>query len=621
MVMSGRPCPAPSLARHPTDNIMKNLTTDTLIPAAWLLPRGRRSSRFIIVAAALCRVVSGGSEAAVGTVNTAAMANVPDAALSLVEALAYFNGSLGRALSPEEALLVTGPLGVGDRIHFAIPGAGPHLLPVPPGGLRVRRGGLTIDGYTQPGASACTRPADEPNDAVLRVVLDGRTGNHTGQPEDGEGRILVINAPDVTIRGLSVLSVHTTAEGGENYGIGWGAEGARGRISGCWIGVHPDAATVAGGEVGVSAFETDGGHLVGTDADGIDDAAERNVIAGFNVQTMVEDATECVIAGNFLGVMPDGRRTIPQEVEDLVTEGDAVGGGNLDGLVVGSPAVGALRPAAMNIIGGQKDEVVQFYYGANRRVVIRGNRCGLGTDGRTPLPSGRFYNPSAADVLITDNVLAHHSRPLINLRGRVVHRRNIMTGNADLFTGEDLSLLAAETGDPRPAPHVDPLLAGAGRLRATLPLPADPSLTPLIVEVSWSPLAETPPQSRLHLLTFADNGLLDADPALGAVDAALSAAGLPSMGPGVLLVTATAVASDGSGSTSVFSEPVAFNLPSPILEIARVGGDVRVSWSGTGWELESSTDPAGGAWEAVSGSSPLLVPPTAARRFFRLRLR
>ena len=67
---------------------MKNLTTDTLIPAAWLLPRGRRSSRFIIVAAALCRVVSGGSEAAVGTVNTAAMANVPDAALSLVEALA-----------------------------------------------------------------------------------------------------------------------------------------------------------------------------------------------------------------------------------------------------------------------------------------------------------------------------------------------------------------------------------------------------------------------------------------------------------------------------------------------------------------------------------------------------
>src|SRR3990170_4358724 len=48
----------------------------------------------------------------------------------------------------------------GDTIAFAIPGAGPHYLQVPTNGFPIiyQKHGLTIDGYTQPGALANTNP-------------------------------------------------------------------------------------------------------------------------------------------------------------------------------------------------------------------------------------------------------------------------------------------------------------------------------------------------------------------------------------------------------------------------------------------------------------------------------
>jgi len=68
----------------------------------------------------------------------------------------------------------------GDTIAFNIPGSGPHYLKPPPGGfpLVYQKHNLTIDGYTQPGSSVNTKPITETNNAVIKIVLDGR-----GQPK------------------------------------------------------------------------------------------------------------------------------------------------------------------------------------------------------------------------------------------------------------------------------------------------------------------------------------------------------------------------------------------------------------------------------------------------------
>src|SRR5437867_1674124 len=73
-------------------------------------------------------------------------------------------GSLRQALL--DANNTPGP----DNIHFSIPGPGPHTI-TPETDLPAISGPVTIDGYTQAGASPNTLPNG--NNAVLAIEVDG----------------------------------------------------------------------------------------------------------------------------------------------------------------------------------------------------------------------------------------------------------------------------------------------------------------------------------------------------------------------------------------------------------------------------------------------------------------
>ena len=104
-------------------------------------------------------------------------------------------------------------------------------------------------------------------------------------------------------------------------------EGNNTRISGNFIGVLPNGTnefnnTAAGlpNEGAIQIGRTDGGTIIGTDGDGVNDAAERNVFAGVIPKTvdpvngydhLIEfygsgQRTNIVIAGNYIGVGIDG---------------------------------------------------------------------------------------------------------------------------------------------------------------------------------------------------------------------------------------------------------------------------------------------------------------------------
>ena len=114
----------------------------------------------------------------------------------------------------------------GDTIRFAIPGAGPHRIKTPVGGYPlVTQDGVTIDGYSQPGAKPNTREVLSGNDAVLAIYLDSTddtSSGDAGQPDrsstrlpfsgygPSENAILAVHGADhVRIKGLGFLARHT----------------------------------------------------------------------------------------------------------------------------------------------------------------------------------------------------------------------------------------------------------------------------------------------------------------------------------------------------------------------------------------------------------------------------
>src|SRR5437763_5112555 len=72
----------------------------------------------------------------------------------------------------------------GDTISFNVPGtAGQvHYLQTPPNGYPIiTNNGVTIDGYSQPGASPNTNPIHAPNNARIKICLDSSSPSDLGE--------------------------------------------------------------------------------------------------------------------------------------------------------------------------------------------------------------------------------------------------------------------------------------------------------------------------------------------------------------------------------------------------------------------------------------------------------
>jgi len=259
----------------------------------------------------------------------------------------------------------------GDTIAFNLPGASSqvHYLKTPLANgfpLVYKKHNLTIDGYTQPGASANTNPLTSSNNAVIKVVIDGRDGGATdmrvnkygttsisdpyidntldssfnnGFTGANESALLgVYRSTNVNIRGLAFLG---TFSGSSPYGGNvqkglciaqdWGldqsvkgmfeytegsSEGCH--INGCWFGVDPGDPTTAGCagfRVAITSYRQPSagqrptipnvGLIIGVAPGSANPRAEFNVMAGVGCFASVE-GTRGRISGNFIGVMPDG---------------------------------------------------------------------------------------------------------------------------------------------------------------------------------------------------------------------------------------------------------------------------------------------------------------------------
>ena len=310
----------------------------------------------------------------------------------------------------------------GDTIAFNIPGEGPHYIETPVFGYPfITQNNLTIDGYTQPGAAPNTNSIHAPNSAVLKVVLDSRTGGRTvmnygtGRPgyADYENAILgVFNSHDVTIKGLCFLGLHTSNSDFDPsiYCIAFARDhsGApdydnNGHVAGCWFGVEPDGTSVTGGSAaGITAFrhrDVSGGMLpelpnrnltVGVKAGSTNARAEFNVIVaqGYHV---TGEQIGARVSGNFMGVLPDGMTPYDITVENPGAFGGAtieIGRYNNSTNLVGTDGDGINDAEEGNVFGPLSggNRVVGFFTTGNKRFIIAGNYFGVAVDGVTRFP-------------------------------------------------------------------------------------------------------------------------------------------------------------------------------------------------------------------------------------------
>ncbi|HEX6131952.1 MAG TPA: right-handed parallel beta-helix repeat-containing protein [Actinomycetota bacterium] len=248
-----------------------------------------------------------------------------------------------------------------DAVHFAIPGAGPHVI-APTSALPAIVDPAVLDGYTQPGSSVNTDPGA--TNAVLRVVLDGALAG----PADG----LDVLADDVTIRGLVVCNWARLGPG--DLGRGIRLQGARGVVEGSFLGTDPTGLLpVPNGEAGVRVDGPDG-RIGGTDP------AARNLVSGNMVAGVDVTGAGAVILGNLIGLDAPAQAKL----------------GNGRGVrVVGPDAVVGAVGGVPNVISGNGSFGVQILGGGDGAVVAANL---IGTD-----PVGAVDRGNGSDGVLVQN--------------------------------------------------------------------------------------------------------------------------------------------------------------------------------------------------------------------------
>jgi hypothetical protein len=246
---------------------------------------------------------------------------------------------------------------------------------------------VVIDGYSQSGAVLNTlgigpnspgHAQGDGDNAVLRVELDGEL---IGGSPDG----LSIAAGNSTIDGLAINRFQDGLHNGSNSDIVM-TSGGNNHVWGNFVGTDVSGTLAPGGlpdfaavgapnnvtHVGVFAVDGSGQNVIGTDGDGVNDAAERNVIAAMSAGVELASFNN-VVAGNFIGTDRTGARLL----------------GNWFGIALNRGTQG-------DRIGANLAETDV----AGERNVISGNKLGIGPGGSIP----SFTNTTIAGNFIGTDV-------------------------------------------------------------------------------------------------------------------------------------------------------------------------------------------------------------------------
>src|SRR5262245_48525897 len=268
-----------------------------------------------------------------------------------------------------------------DTIEFNIVGSGVHTI-TPATPLPQITGPVTIDGYTQPGASANTNGPELGTNAVLLIEIDG---TNTGEDPPDAILILAATADGSTIRGLVLNRAASSAI------LVVGTDGVV--IEGNFIGTNPAGTAGLG-----NAFA---GILVNTGASNVTiggtTPAARNLISGNTLYGISYGqaggagggGTNHLVQGNLIGTDATGGNAIPGQDRGIETLG-----------TTSNILIGGTTAASRNVVSGNINYGIRFR-GPGAGKVASGNYVGTNPAGDAPVPNEGFgIELEAADVTL-----------------------------------------------------------------------------------------------------------------------------------------------------------------------------------------------------------------------------
>jgi titin len=321
----------------------------------------RRARALLISTAVLCAslITAGGSASSAATFT---VTNTNDSG----------PGSLRAAILAADATAGA------DTITFNIPGSGTQTI-TPLSALPPITEAVTIDGYTQPGASANTNGPGLADNAVLSIELNG-----AGAGPAAPG--LFILASGSTIRGLVINRF-------SNSGIVMSANASGNTVAGNFLGTDVTGTLNRGNSLQGVNIGGPNNTVGGTNP------ADRNVISGNSaagIQISGVTATGNAVLGNFIGTKANGSAALANS-----------GGGIAIGISASNNAIGGTTSAERNVISGNTTRGVGLFSHATSNV-IEGNHIGTDVTGAVALANsedGVFINVASGNA-ITGNVIS-----------------------------------------------------------------------------------------------------------------------------------------------------------------------------------------------------------------------
>ncbi len=293
-----------------------------------------------------------------------------------------------------------------EQILFNIPGVGSHTLS-PTTALPSITESLTIDASTQAGYSGS--PLVELDGSSVLAAANG----------------LYVNANSSLIKGLAIVDWSFA---------GVIFNGNSNRLQSSYVGVRADGTTVGGNAVGGVWIYPGNNNFVGTDGDGVDDAAEGNVISGnASVGVYLQSGSlNNTIAGNVIGLNPAGSAALGIQSYGVWLFDDAI-----DATVIGTDGNGVSDALERNVISGNTDLGIRID-GADH-TIIAGNMIGtnlLGTSLIASAQSGISLGPD------TD-----HTRIGTDANGVSDSlERNVLVGGSGNLSGNNFGIALAGVG-------------------------------------------------------------------------------------------------------------------------------------------------------------------------------
>jgi hypothetical protein len=259
--------------------------------------------------------------------------------------------------SLRQAILDANAAGGADIIAFNITGSGVHTI-APATALPAITSPVTINGYTQSGASANTHDTTQGLDTVLKIEIDGSA--------IGNGSIcLDVAAADTTIKGLVIHGCET--------GIRLQTAAANAVIEGNFLGTDPAGTTPFAASAGahIAVVAPPNGRIGGTTP------AARNLISGghdkITVGAFAGGPDGFLVQGNLVGTDVTGTSRLDNSGQGIVF------------LRASNVTIGGTSAAARNVVSGNSANGLEIDGSPSTNVVVAGNYIGVDVTGAAPL--------------------------------------------------------------------------------------------------------------------------------------------------------------------------------------------------------------------------------------------